>query len=74
MFFLLAFILCVRALLVQVLQYAPNAPNSRGGTKLLCQSDFFLGSRVAKVMGLWLLFVGTVSSKIAPTGLRFLFY
>ena len=33
----------------QVLQYAPKAPNSRGGTMLLCQSDFFLGSRVAKV-------------------------
>ena len=35
--------------MLQVLQYAPNAPNSRGGTKLLCQSDFYLGSRVAKV-------------------------
>lgn len=34
---------------LQVLQYAPNATNSRGGTKLLCQSDFYLGSRVAKV-------------------------
>ncbi|CAM9961955.1 unnamed protein product, partial [Hapterophycus canaliculatus] len=34
---------------LQVLQYAPNATNSRGGTKLLCQSDFYLGSRVAKL-------------------------
>ncbi|CAM9158991.1 unnamed protein product [Ectocarpus sp. 12 AP-2014] len=34
---------------VKVLQYAPNATNSRGGTKLLCQSDFYLGSRVGKL-------------------------
>eukprot|EP00752_Nemacystus_decipiens_P015088 g13442.t1 len=34
---------------IKVLQYAPNATNSRGGTKLLCQSDFYLGSRVAKL-------------------------
>ncbi|CAM9851826.1 unnamed protein product, partial [Choristocarpus tenellus] len=34
----------------QVLQYAPNAPESRGGNKLLCQSDFFLGSNVAHLL------------------------
>ncbi|CAM9461362.1 unnamed protein product [Discosporangium mesarthrocarpum] len=32
---------------IKVLQYVPNAPESRGGNKLLCQSDFFLGSGVA---------------------------